>query len=182
MIPITFRRTWYVRTCLVAVFLALTPGSSWSTSQGAELQSQMQETAQVPGAPSVHQDTNAEMQEEILKLEKDFGQAMIKNDAEAIGRFLATDWIIIDPDGGIIDREHFLGVVRSGALKHEAMSADEARVRIYRDAATVTALATSKGSYMGQQFTTVERTTDFFVKQGGRWQCVLTQLTRLTKK
>jgi hypothetical protein len=34
------------------------------------------------------------MQEEILKLEKDFAQAIIKNDSEAIGRILADDWII----------------------------------------------------------------------------------------
>ena len=44
------------------------------------------------------------MQEEILKVEKEFGQAIIiKNDPEAIGRFLADDWIIIGPDGGIVD-------------------------------------------------------------------------------
>ena len=38
---------------------------------------------------------------EILKLEDEFGRAMMKNDPEAIGRLLADDWIIIDPDGGI---------------------------------------------------------------------------------
>ena len=54
------------------------------------------------------------MQEEILKVEKEFGQAIIKNDPEAIGRFLADDWIIIDPDGGIVDKSRFLGVIRSG--------------------------------------------------------------------
>ena len=33
---------------------------------------------------------------EILKLEDEFGRAMMKNDPEAIGRLLADDWIIID--------------------------------------------------------------------------------------
>jgi hypothetical protein len=65
------------------------------------------------------------MQEEILRLEKDFGQAMTKNDAEAIERFLAADWIIIDPDGGIIDKSRFLDVVKSGALSHEVMNSDD---------------------------------------------------------
>jgi hypothetical protein len=31
------------------------------------------------------------MQEEILKIEKDFGQAIIRNDADAVGQFLADD-------------------------------------------------------------------------------------------
>jgi ketosteroid isomerase-like protein len=48
------------------------------------------------------------MQEDILKLEKEFSQAIVKNDAEAVARFLADDWIIIDPDGGTIDRRSSL--------------------------------------------------------------------------
>jgi ketosteroid isomerase-like protein len=132
--------------------------------------------------PFVGQNRSSEMQEEIMKLEDEFGQAMIKNDADAIGRFLADDWIIIDPDGGTIDRSHFLDVIKSGALSHETMNSEDARVRIYGDTAMVTALTTTKGKYMGQEFTTQERATDVFVKQNGRWQCVLTQLTRFTKR
>jgi hypothetical protein len=33
-------------------------------------------------------------------MEKDFGQAVIKNDADAVGHFLTDDWIIIDPMEG----------------------------------------------------------------------------------
>jgi ketosteroid isomerase-like protein len=132
--------------------------------------------------PFAGQNRSSEMQEEIMKLEDEFGQAMIKNDAEAIGRFLADDWIIIDPDGGTIDRSRFLDVIKSGALSHETMNSEDVRVRIYGDTAMVTALTTTKGKYMGQEFTTQERATDVFVKQNGRWQCVLTQLTRFTKR
>jgi ketosteroid isomerase-like protein len=132
--------------------------------------------------PLVGQNRSSDMQEEILKLEEEFGQAMIKNDAEAIGRFLADDWIIVDPDGGIIDRSHFLDVIKSGALSHETMNSDDTRVRIYENTATVTALTTTKGKFMGQEFTMQERATDVFVKLNGRWQCVLTQLTRFSKK
>ncbi len=39
------------------------------------------------------------MESQILQLEKEFDEAMIQNDAEAIGRFLADEWFIIDPDG-----------------------------------------------------------------------------------
>jgi ketosteroid isomerase-like protein len=132
--------------------------------------------------PFAGQNRSSQMQEEIMKLEHEFGQAMIKNDAEAIGRFLADDWIIIDPDGGTIDRSRFLDVIKSGALSHETMNSEDARVRIYGDTAMVTELTTTKGNYMGQEFTTQERATDVFVKQNGRWQCVLTQLTRFTKR
>jgi ketosteroid isomerase-like protein len=119
---------------------------------------------------------------EILKLEDEFGRAMMKNDPEAIGRLLADDWIIIDPDGGIVDRARFLGVIRSGSLSHEVMDSRDVRVRIYGDSAAVTALATTTGKFTGQSFNTEERATDLWVKKNGRWMCVLSQLTRFTKK
>jgi len=61
------------------------------------------------------------MQEEILKIETNVGQAIIGNDTEAVGQFLADEWIIIDPDGGIIDKACFLSVIKSGTLTHEQM-------------------------------------------------------------
>jgi ketosteroid isomerase-like protein len=134
------------------------------------------------GVPSTAQNRSGVMQEEILKLEKEFGQAIVKNGPDAIAHFLADDWIIIDPDGGIIDRSSFLAVIRSGALSHQVMDSEDVRVRIYGDAAAVTALTTAKGKYMGQEFTSQERATDMFVKKDGRWQCVVSQLTRFTKK
>ena len=107
---------------------------------------------------------------------------MIQNDADAIGRFLSDDWIIIDPDGGVIDKPRFLAVIKSGALKHEAMDSEDIRVRTYPDSATVTAVTSTKSKYLGREFKTRERATDVFVKKEGRWQCVLTHLTTFTKK
>ncbi len=110
------------------------------------------------------------MHEELLQLEKEFAEAIVKGDVEAIGQFLADDWVIIDPHGSIIDRARFLSVIQSGALTHEMMESDEVGIRVYADAAVVTALTKTKGKFMGQDFTTQERSTDIFVKQNGRWK------------
>lgn len=127
-------------------------------------------------------ETDRAVQEAILELERRFGEAMIRNDADAIGRLLSDDWIIIDPDGGVIDRSRFLAVIKSGALKHEAMDSEDIRVRTYPNTATVTAVTHTRTKYLGKEFTTHERATDVFVKEDGRWHCVLTHLTTLTKK
>jgi len=122
------------------------------------------------------------MEEELLKVEKGFVDAIAKNDLEAIERFVTDDWIIINADGGIIHRERFLGVIKSAALTHEMMESDDMRVRVYGDSAVVSALTRSKGKFMGQEFTTHERSTDVFVRRDGQWRCVLTQLTGFTKR
>src|SRR5574338_863541 len=118
------------------------------------------------------------MEKELLKLEQAFGEAIVKNDVEAIGRVVADDWVIIDPNGEIIDRMRFFEVIKSGALTHDRMDSEDFRVRVYGDSAVVTAITGTSGKFMGQEFSTKERATDVFVKRDGGWQCVLTHLTR----
>jgi hypothetical protein len=122
------------------------------------------------------------MEEELVKMENKFAEAITKNDPETIGQLVADDWIIVNADGGIIDKERFLEVIKSGALTHEMMESDDMRVRVYCDSAVVTALTRTKGKFMEQEFSTHERSTDVFVRVDGQWRCVLTQLTAFTKR
>jgi ketosteroid isomerase-like protein len=124
----------------------------------------------------------SEAEEELLKLENAFAEAIVNNDLEGIGRLVADDWIIIDPNGEIVDRARFFEVIKSGSLTHEMMQSEDLRVRVYEDSAVVTAVTRTKGKFMGQEFSTQERATDVFVKRDGRWQCVLTHLTRFPDK
>jgi len=124
----------------------------------------------------------SEAEEELLKIEKAFADAIVKNDLEGIERLVAGDWIIIDPNGETVDRARFLEVIKSGALTHDMMESEDFRVRVYADAAVVTAITSTKGKFMWQEFSTRERATDVFVRRDGRWQCVLTHLTRFAKK
>ena len=121
-------------------------------------------------------------EEELLKLEEAFAEAIVKNDLEGIGRLVADDWIIIDPNGEIVDRARFFEVIESGALAHNMMESEDFRIRVYGDSAVVTGITRTKGRFMGQEFSTQERATDVFVKRDRRWQCVLTHLTRFPEK
>ena len=123
-----------------------------------------------------------EGEEDLLKVEKEFAEMIVSNDLERLGRLVADDWIIIDPNGEIVERARFFEVIKSGSLTHETMESEDLRVRIYGDNAVVTAITRTKGKFMGKEFSTQERATDVFVKRDGRWQCVLTHLTRLPGK
>jgi ketosteroid isomerase-like protein len=130
---------------------------------------------------SCHTRSN-DLQEELLKVERDFATAVLSNDVDAIGKFLADDWAIVDADGGVIDKAHFLSVIKSGTLVHEEMELDDLTVRAHGDSGVVTTITSTKGKFAGQEFTTQERATDFLVKRDGRWQCVFSQLTKFHKK
>ena len=121
-------------------------------------------------------------EEELLKLEKEFAEAIVKNDLEGVERLVVDDWIIIGPDGEIVERARFFEVIKSGAMTHDTMESEDFRIRIYGDSAVVTGITRAKGKFMGQEFSTQERATDVFINRDGRWQCVLTHLTRFPKK
>lgn len=118
---------------------------------------------------------------ELIAVAHEWDRAMVGNDAEAIGRYMADDWIIVGSDGGECDKTTFLGLVQSGALSHDAMESHDIKVRVYGDTAVVIARGVSGGKYQGQPFREVERVSCIFVRQKGEWKCVLTQLSRIAQ-
>ena len=119
---------------------------------------------------------NDNVSDELVKLTKDWEQAIVSNDARAIAQFMSDDWVIVG-ETGVIERSGFLGLVESGDLTHQAMEGKVVRVRAYKDAAAVTCRGTNNGTFRGEPFSSDEWITDIFVKQDGRWRCVLTHLT-----
>ena len=110
----------------------------------------------------------SEAEEELLKLEKEFAETIVKNDLARLARLVADDWVIIDPNREVIERACFFEVIKSGSLTHETMESEDLRIRVYGGSAVVTAVTRTKGKFMGQEFSTQERATDVFVKRGGQ--------------
>ena len=119
---------------------------------------------------------------ELIRTAHDWDRAMIENDADDIGRYMADDWTIIGPDGSVGGKESFLAFVRSGDLTHDVMESHDMSVRLYGDVAVVIARGISGGAFRGRAFHSVERTSCVFVKQGGGWKCVSTHLSQIAEK
>jgi ketosteroid isomerase-like protein len=114
---------------------------------------------------------------DILATIRAWDQAMITNDADAIGRFMAPDWVIIGPDGHVDGRERFLALIRSGDLTHNVMESREIQVKALGDVAFTIAEGTSGGEYRGQSFHLVERVSCLFHLAEGAWLCHSTHLS-----
>jgi len=118
-------------------------------------------------------------EDELIRVAHDWDRAMVGNDADAIGRYMADDWAIVGSDGRVGDKAGFLALVRSGALTHDVMTSEDLRVRVYGDTAVVVARGVSGGKFQGHAFREVERSSCVFVRQDGQWRCVLTHLSRI---
>ncbi len=121
--------------------------------------------------------TGDDVQAEVIAIHEQWSTAIVSNDAERIGRFMADDWVIVS-DSGITSKEQFLAVIQSGELTHSTFDrVNDARVRTYGDTAVLTARLTNTAHYRGRQFDADEWTTDVFVRRNGRWLCVLSHIT-----
>ncbi|MCZ2390555.1 MAG: nuclear transport factor 2 family protein [Acidobacteria bacterium] len=120
---------------------------------------------------------NEVVTEELLDVAAAWAEAMITNDADSIGSFMADEWVIVS-ERGVATKEHFLGFVRSGALTHSRFEMrGEARIRTYDDTAVLTARVENTAQFGGAAFEADEWTTDVFVKREGKWLCVLSHIT-----
>lgn len=120
-------------------------------------------------------------EQELLKLGADWAEAMVANDADRIGAFMADEWVIVS-ERGIATKEHFLGFVRSGALTHSSFEMiGEARIKIYGETAVLTGRVVNTAHFGGQRFDQDEWSTDVFVEREGKWLCVLSHITPADK-
>lgn len=111
----------------------------------------------------------------------EWSAAMVANDADLIGSYMADDWVIVS-ERGVSEKEHFLDLVRSGRLTHSKFEmVGEPRVRIYGDAAVITYRLVNTAHFGGQQFDADEWTTDVLVKRDGKWLTVLSHITAALK-
>jgi hypothetical protein len=80
------------------------------------------------------------------------------------------------------DRASFLDAVRSGHLTHDVMETHDPTIRFYGNVAVVISRGVSGGRFGGEPFHLVERVSCVFVRQGRRWRCVLTHLSRMAEE
>lgn len=116
-------------------------------------------------------------EKEIIDISQAWAKAIVANDADEIGSFMADDWIMVS-EHGVSRREDFLSLVRSGQLTHDAMDmAEFGGFKRYGETAILATRVTSTAHFGGQIFPANEWTSDVFIKTGGEWKCVITHIT-----
>jgi ketosteroid isomerase-like protein len=115
-------------------------------------------------------------EESLLETCKEWDSAMVRNDADEIGAFMTSDWVIVGPNEGMMERSKFLEAVRSGSLVHTRMDSDDMRVKTYGDTGVVIARGTSAGTFKGGPFELYEWSQSVFIYLSERWLCISTML------
>lgn len=117
------------------------------------------------------------VEQEILDFSQRWAEVIVANDADAIGEFMADEWVIVGSDGAT-SKADFLASVASGDVTHAMMETrGEARIKVYGEIAVLTARVVNRGHYKGEPFAADEWTSDVFRRENGQWLCVLSHIT-----
>ena len=115
---------------------------------------------------------NAEVEQEILKVEDARDQAMQKRDMDSLDRIYGDDIVIVNTRGRVLTKPQRLADFQSGDLHFLSFAQGDYKFHIYGDTAIMTGRADSVVEYHGKINRVPRRFTFTFVKQGGNWRLV----------
>ena len=111
---------------------------------------------------------------EVEKLERELFDAYQRRDIAGLDRILDDDYVFIAPNGQIRTKE----AVRNFSWpRYERLEVDDIRVRVYGEAAVLTAQVTIQAP-AGDDLTGLYRHSRVYVRQRGKWRAVSGQSTR----
>jgi hypothetical protein len=136
----------------------------------------------VSAIPILAQTKSGSVEQELIKLEKQWGDAMVKGDLAFLDQILAGDYTGIDVDGLTVTKAQFLANLKSKEDVYTSWVMDECKVSVYGDAAIANGLSTGKEQYKGKDISGQYRWLDTWIKKGGRWQCVASVAAKVAQK
>ncbi len=117
----------------------------------------------------------------VAALDTEYQAAVERNDAAAMDRILADDFVLIGGKGKVYTKEDLLAEARRGNVVYEYQRDREQTVRLWGDTAVITALLEAKGTEDGQPFDYTLWFSDTYVRTPAGWRYVLGQAsTRMT--
>lgn len=100
------------------------------------------------------------------------GEALARNDADALERYYASEWLSVSPAGVVLASGKGFSATRSGELVYDSIEIADPVTRVYGQTAVSTSRVTVKGRHKGQDIGGSYRVSTTLVKKGGRWQII----------
>jgi ketosteroid isomerase-like protein len=118
--------------------------------------------------------------EKILSIHKDtFNRALKEQDYVALEGLYADDYMLVRPDGSVLNKQQVLQDLRSGGLRFPSIELSQTQVRIYGSTAVLTAESQAVSSRNGVESRSQFRLIAVYVQQGQSIELVHFQSTSL---
>jgi len=130
--------------------------------------------------PAITAFSQSKAEREVSDTIRQWADSILRRDMTALGKILADDIIITDYTGKIRGKAEELDILKPMPhVKTISVDNEDVKIKVYGRSAVVTALTKMKFNIGGMDTGMEMRYTAVFVKQGGRWQIVALQTTRV---
>lgn len=108
-------------------------------------------------------------------------RALVEADMGVAHMLHADDFELVNPGGGVLSKEEYLGGIASGTINYLTFEPNSTiAVRLYGDAAVIRYRSLLEIVWEGQQMPLCQYWhTDSYERRGGRWQVVWSQATAI---
>jgi hypothetical protein len=123
-------------------------------------------------------------EQELISLDKEWGEAGLRGDATVLDRILADDFMGTTPTA-VATKAQNIAEAKTNApnITNATYTADEYTVRFLdKNTAVMTHRAVEKGLNKGKEYTDQHRSIHVWVKRNGRWQVVASQATPIPQQ
>jgi ketosteroid isomerase-like protein len=121
--------------------------------------------------------------DQLRAIERERLRSLVDADVATARRLHADDFELINPRGGPLSKEQYLGDIASGDLDYLEWEPGEIRVRLHGDSAVIRYQAHLIVSVKGSPGRAVTlRHTDLYEKRKGEWQVVWSQATQVQQQ
>jgi ketosteroid isomerase-like protein len=118
----------------------------------------------------------------LIRIQRDWAEARVKGDSSYTRRLEVDDCTIVWPDGTVVNKKEDLQTM-TGDIVFSEFKIDDLQVRVYGETGIVVGhgkISAQKGpqNLLNGKFVW----TDTFVKQGGEWKVVASQITPMLER
>src|SRR5437660_4020139 len=125
---------------------------------------------------------NSEVERQLIELERQMSEALVKQDAVVLDRLWSNDLVFTFPNGKISNKAQRLAGQKPSAESSQSSNInDQVNVYLYDNTAVVTVLSTWRRKAGTQEYSDQYQATHVWAKQQGRWQLVAAHVSQLKK-
>ena len=117
----------------------------------------------------------------LMVLERLWNEAQVNRDSAALDALVSSRFVNTEWDGEISDKQKFLAEIKDPRFKPAQANIKDLKMNFFGDAAVVTGIYHTQGTYQGKPYDHVGRFTDTWVLDQGKWQCVASHTSLLKK-
>lgn len=110
--------------------------------------------------------------QQLIELNNRYDSALLKGDTAALGRLLAPEFTLVNPDGRLLNRQEQLLTIATSELKWEKAGSENVTVRFYGNTAVLLGEFKGNASYRGNPLAIQERYTTVWIRKDTSWQLV----------